>query len=171
MICKARFKVSSIIVFEYLNWIKYFAIIGNQCHKVGGEAEKVTKKLSRIFLMCQSCSEKTHFRFASGYSVSASHRSSFEREKRSEYPTLRTLAVRRFPVLLPEIVSQIFNYYNYKMATLWLNIYTTSQHVRMPQTQVSGLIRMLACRHWSELLFYDQLSIFFVFWNFLCTNQ
>ena len=40
-------------------------------------------------------------RLASGYSCSASHRSSLDSTNRSEYPTLRMFAVRRLPFLLP----------------------------------------------------------------------
>ena len=44
---------------------------------------------------------KWYLAFASGYSVNASHKSSLDNENKSEYPTLLTLAVLRFPVLFP----------------------------------------------------------------------
>ncbi|KAG9347035.1 hypothetical protein JZ751_005962 [Albula glossodonta] len=46
---------------------------------------------------------------ASGYSVSASIRSSLERQKRSEYPMLRMLAVLRLPALLPLMFKMLIS--------------------------------------------------------------
>ncbi len=39
--------------------------------------------------------------------LNASHKSSFDKQKRSEYPTLRTFAVLLFPVLFPAIFNKL----------------------------------------------------------------
>ena len=49
----------------------------------------------------------TYLSLASGYSVKASQRSSLDKENKSEYPTLLTLAVLRLPVLFPGIFKML----------------------------------------------------------------
>ena len=53
------------------------------------------------------CYNNTYLSLASGYSVKASQRSSLDKENKSEYPTLLTLAVLRLPVLFPGIFKML----------------------------------------------------------------
>ena len=57
-----------------------------------------------IFMKCESMN---YLSLASGYSVKASQRSSLDKENKSEYPTLLTLAVLRLPVLFPGIFKML----------------------------------------------------------------
>ena len=59
-----------------------------------------------IFMKCE-IDTNNYLSLASGYSVKASQRSSLDKENKSEYPTLLTLAVLRLPVLFPGIFKML----------------------------------------------------------------